>query len=422
MKKNGFLTYENGLLLILGLTFGIVFVDRNALTNLMPFVVADLKLNNTQVGLLGAALSVTWAASGYVVGMLSDRAGRRKPFLVAAVVVFSLCSFLSGLAQGFGLLIAARFILGLSEGPILPISQSLMVGATSPGRRGVNAGALQAVFPNLLGNGLAPIVLVMLAQMYNWRTAFYLAGVPGLICAAMIWMFVREQTPEDRARLAAASAVKDSGAPLSSLDLLKIRNIAVCSVISVFMVGWMVMAWVWLPLFYTKMRGIPADQMGWLMGVLGFGAVFFAFFVPWLSERFGRRPIVSLFCFIGMLVPLGALYAPNTDLWLLGAIVVIGWSASGTFALFMATIPSESVPPGYFGAAMGLIQGLGEIIGGFSSPFLSGWLADLSSLNTPMFLMIACNIVAGVTALFLKETAPAVLARRTDGIALEATA
>lgn len=421
MNKNGLLTYENGLLLILGLTFGIVFVDRNALTNLMPFVAADLKLNNTEIGLLGAALSLTWAASGYVVGVLSDRAGRRKPFLIAAVVVFSLCSFLSGVAQGFAVLIAARFVLGLSEGPILPISQSLMVGATSPGRRGVNAGALQAVFPNLLGNGLAPIVLVLLAQMYGWRAAFYLAGVPGLICAALIWLFAKEQTPEDRARLAAESAVKDTGRPLSSLDLLKIRNIAVCSVISVFMVGWMVMAWVWLPLFYTKMRGIAPEPMGWLMGVLGFGAVFFAFFVPWLSERLGRRPIVSLFCFAGMLVPLGALYAPS-DLWVLGAIVVVGWSASGTFALFMATVPSESVPPGYFGAAMGLIQGLGEVIGGFSSPFLSGWLADQSSLVTPMLLMVACNVVAGIAALFLKETAPAVLARRPAGIAVEATA
>ena len=421
MKKNGLFTYENSLLLILGLTFGIVFVDRNALTNLMPFVVADLKLNNTEVGLLGAALSLTWSLSGYVVGLLSDRAGRRKPFLIASVVVFSLCSFLSGIAQGFAVLIAARFILGLSEGPILPISQSLMVGATSPGRRGVNAGALQAVFPNLLGNGLAPIVLVLLAQIYGWRSAFYLAGVPGLVCAGLIWAFVKEQTPEDRARLAAASAIKDTGAPMSSLNLLKIRNIAVCSVISVFMVAWMVMAWVWLPLFYTKMRGIDPNQMGLLMGVLGFGAVFFAFFVPWLSEKFGRRPIISLFCFIGMLVPLGALYAP-TDLWVLGAVVVLGWSASGTFALFMATVPSESVPPGYFGAAMGLIQGLGEIIGGFGSPFLSGWLADQSSLQTPMFLMVGCNIVAGVVALFLKETAPEVVARRAGAIAMAAAA
>jgi cyanate permease len=71
---------------------------------------------------------------------------------------------------------------------------------------------------------------------------------------------------------------------------------------------------------------------------------------------------------------------------------------------------------------MGLIQGLGEIIGGFGSPFLSGWLADQSSLVTPMFLMIGCNVVAGVAALFLTETAPAVVARRTNGIALEAAA
>src|SRR3954465_13828718 len=101
MKKNGFLTYENGLLLILGLTFGIVFVDRNALTNLMPFVAADLKLNNTQIGLLGAALSLTWAASGYIVGMISDRTGKRKPFLIISVLIFSVCSFVSGLSSSF---------------------------------------------------------------------------------------------------------------------------------------------------------------------------------------------------------------------------------------------------------------------------------------------------------------------------------
>jgi MFS family permease len=224
MKKNGFLTYENGLLLILGLTYGIVFVDRNALTNLMPFVAADLKLNNTQIGLLGAALSLTWAASGYIVGVLSDKAGKRKPFLVAAVVVFSLCSFLSGLAQGFAVLIAARFILGLSEGPLLPLSQSLMVGATSPGRRGVNAGALQAVFPNLLGNGLAPIVLVLLAQMYNWRTAFYLAGVPGLICAAMIWMSGLAQAASEPQAAGQISPSSRELAPIAAGSTVRKRN------------------------------------------------------------------------------------------------------------------------------------------------------------------------------------------------------
>jgi MFS family permease len=421
MKKNGIFTYENGLLVMLGLTFGIVFVDRNALTNLMPFVAADLKLNNTQIGLLGAALSLTWAISGYVIGLISDKTGKRKPFLIVSVLVFSLCSFVSGLAHSFLVLVAARFMMGLAEGPVFPMSQSLMVAATSPGRRGVNNGALQAVFPNLLGNGLAPIVLVMLAEMYDWRTAFYLAGIPGLICAALIWKFAKEPTEADRLRLEAESVVKDSGAPMSSLDLLKVRNIAICSAISIFMVAWMVMAWVWLPVYYTKVRAIAPSEMGLLMGILGFGAVFFAFFVPWLSERFGRRPIISLFCFLAVLVPLGALYAP-TQGGVLAAFVVLGWSASGTFALFMATVPSETVPPRYFGSALGVVQGLGEVIGGFGSPFLSGWLADQTSLDTTMWLMVGCACVAGVLALCLEETAPAVVARQAGAMGLRAAA
>ena len=421
MKRGGIFTYENGLLIILGLTFGIVFVDRNALTNLMPFVAADLKLNGTEIGLLGAALSLTWAASGYIVGLISDRTGKRKPFLIISVLIFSVCSFISGIAANFLILVAARFLMGLAEGPIFPLSQSLMIPATSPGRRGINNGALQAVFPNLLGNGLAPIVLVWLAQVYGWRDAFYLAGIPGLICAALIWKFAKDSTPEERARLEAESAIKHDGAALSSLDLLKIRNIAVCSGISIFMVGWMVMAWVWLPIYYTKVRAIAPAQMGLLMGILGFGAVFFAFFVPWLSEKFGRRPIISLFCFAAVLVPLGALYAPASGA-MLPALVVLGWSASGTFALFMATVPSETVPPRYFGSALGVVQGLGEVIGGFCSPFLSGWLADQSTLDTPMYLMIGCAVVAGVLALCLKETAPAVVSRQADAIALRAAA
>ena len=53
MPKKGFWTYENGLVLILGLSFGFAFFDRNAVSYLSPYIVEDLKINNTQVGMLG---------------------------------------------------------------------------------------------------------------------------------------------------------------------------------------------------------------------------------------------------------------------------------------------------------------------------------------------------------------------------------
>ncbi len=110
MSQKGFWTYENKLLLILALSFGFAFFDRNAVSYLAPFIVGDLGINNTQVGLLGSVLALSWALSGLVIGRWSDAAGVRKPFLVAILLVFSACSILSGLATSFYMPLAARRI------------------------------------------------------------------------------------------------------------------------------------------------------------------------------------------------------------------------------------------------------------------------------------------------------------------------
>src|SRR5262245_1153245 len=90
--KNIVFTYENGLLLLLGFTFGIVFFERNAIGPLASYVIKDLGLTQAQIGLLGSGLSLAWAIAAYAIGAWSDRTGLRKPFLLVSVVVFSLCS------------------------------------------------------------------------------------------------------------------------------------------------------------------------------------------------------------------------------------------------------------------------------------------------------------------------------------------
>jgi MFS family permease len=154
-----FWTYENGLLLLLAVSFGFAFFDRNAVNYLAPFIVRELGLTNTQVGLLGSVLSLSWALSGYAIGRWSDAAGVRKPFLVVILLTFSACSLLSGLAPSFSLLLAARLVMGIAEGPMLPICLAIMAAESSPARRGLNVGIVQSVFASLLGAAVAPIVL-----------------------------------------------------------------------------------------------------------------------------------------------------------------------------------------------------------------------------------------------------------------------
>src|SRR5262252_3142926 len=169
--KSKVFTYENGLLLLLGFTFGIVFFERNAIGPLAAYIIKDLGLNQAEIGLL--------------------------------------CSALSGVAATFVMLLLARVVMGFAEGPFLPICFSIMNVESSPKRRGVNAGLMQNFFASLLGTTVAPLVLPWLADHYGWRTAFYLSAVPGLICAVLIWLFVRE--PKPAAEETAAAVVEKPG-------------------------------------------------------------------------------------------------------------------------------------------------------------------------------------------------------------------
>jgi MFS family permease len=398
--------YETRLIWVLTITFGFVFFDRNAASFLMPFIANDLHFNNSQVGLVASALSFTWAVGAFAGGAYSDRTGNRKTFLLVTVVAFSLCSFASGLAASFVTLFSTRLLMGLAEGPILPIAQSLVAIESTAAKRGNNMGVMQNFGSNLLGSFAAPLVLVAVATTYSWRWAFYLAGVPGLIMALLIAKYVRQPA----AAMTPANPAAETPAPLAEpsmgyREMMQHKNMWLCMLVAIFMVAWMVLGWAFLPLFYTKVRQISNSQMSVLMSVLGLSAAFFSFVVPALSDRFGRRPVIVIFNFIGLLVPLAALYFQGSRFWL-GTLIFIGWSASGTFPLFMGTVPSETIPARYVATSLGIVVGLGEILGGVSAPAIAGRAADHYGLQAPLVIMVICAIVGTVLALFLRETAP----------------
>ena len=399
-NKSKVFTYENGLLLLLGFTFGIVFFERNAIGPLASYIINDLGLNQAQIGMLGSGLSLAWAIAAYVIGAWSDRTGLRKPFLLVSVVVFSLCSALSGVAATFMMLLLARVIMGFAEGPFLPICFSIMNVVSSPKRRGVNAGLMQNFFASLLGTSVAPLVLPWLADTYDWRTAFYLSAIPGLICAVLIWLFVKEPPKPSAQEAATAPAVKPG-----MFEMLRQRNILVCCGISVFMVSWYLVGIIFLPVFFTVMKGMPPDVAGQVVAPMGIATMICGFVVPFISDRIGRKPAMIIFTFIGLVTPIAALHFSGPQ-WMLSVLLLIGWSASGSFAVFMGVIPSETVPRTLAASSMGLVVGAGEIVGGVLSPTISGWIADRTSLVAHMEVMMVCALCGGLLSLFLRETAP----------------
>jgi len=400
LSQKVFWKYENGLLLLLGLSFGFAFFDRNAVNYLAPFIVKDLGLSNTQVGMLGSALALSWAISAFVVGRWSDAAGVRKPFLVSILLVFSACSVLSGLAASFPVLLASRLLMGIAEGPFMPICVALLAAESSPKRRGLNIGIVQSLFSSLLGAALAPLILVRLAEMFNWRVAFFLSGIPGLLCALAILRWVREPKP---APVLDKQTPGDGGSAISFV--LKNRNIRLCCLIACLMVSWLMLHQNFLPLFLTTVRQLSEQQMGNVMSATGFCAAIVGFIGAGISDRFGRKPVIIGTCLISLLTPLAGLYF-HGSIAMLTVLMFVGWIGTAAFALFLAVIPGETLPARYTATAMGLVTCVGEVVGGSCAPVIAGKAADMTTLAAPLAIAAGCALGGTILALFLKETAP----------------
>jgi predicted MFS family arabinose efflux permease len=399
--------YQIVMVALLSFNFGILFFDRNALNFLMPFVVPELHLSNTQVGLTASALSFTWAIAGFLLGAASDRSGRRKVYLVTATCAFSVCSCVSGLATTFFVLLASRLLMGVAEGGVLPISQSMTAASVSAERRGLAMGVMQNFGSNLFGSFVAPVVLVAFATAFGWHRAFFIAGVPGLLSAFLLWWFIREPVAVAPGPAATASAAH----PRAGMgEIFAHRNMILCAIIAVLLVAYLVVCWAFMPLFLTQVRGFSPGKMGWLMGTLGISSALGSFVVPGLSDWVGRKPVMVLVPLLGAILPLGALYYSGSA-WVLAAIFFFGWALNGVFPLFMGTIPSETVNPRHVATALGVVMGTGEVLGGALSPAIAGWAADIAGLAAPLWIMFCLCILAGLLALGLEETAPRKLSR-----------
>ena len=396
MKIN---TYENRLLLILFLCFGFVFFDRLALSFLFPFVAKDLGLNNSHLGMLSSVLALAWALSGMTLGHIADRKDSKKYILVLSVLAFTVCSALSGMVTSFIGLLMFRALMGIAEGPVLPISQSLIADASNPKRRGLNMGLVNASAPGLIGAIIAPPVLIWLATDYGWRTAFYATIIPGLLIAALIMLFVKNKHVHE--------SIAHEHLHVSKGDiktLLKNRNILLCVLISCFYISWFITLISFTPTFLMQARGFSPETMGGIMGSLGFAWMIWGFVISALSDRFGRKPMMILFTLIATACPMVLLYA-DADSML--PLVFLTYTGLGCFTLFMATIPAETVSPSQVATALGLIMGVGELFGGFVTPTIAGFMADAYGLNVVMWIASAGSLVAMLLSFFLKETAPA---------------
>jgi MFS transporter, ACS family, hexuronate transporter len=391
--------YQAMLVGLLGLNVGFVFLDRNAFGLLAPMIQPEFGLSNTQVGMINGILAVTWALSSFGLSRAADITGRSKLLLVGATVIFSMASISSGLATGLASLMAARALMGLAEGGLPPLSTHIVSSEVAPERRGLAIGMLSTIGLQAIPL-LGPLLIVGIGTVYGWRHAFWIAGIPGLVMAALIWALVRNP-PHQRTDDAPGGGV---------IPLLKTRNIRFTMMLATLNMTVYIGLVGFLPLYLVNVLGLGNAMMGIVVTAQAAMMVLYGFLGPTLSDRFGRRPAIFgsfLLAILGLLI----LANSNGSLPMVFVGSILAGGSAGSAILIMVVIPGESAPAHLKATAMGFNAAVGEMLGAGAMPVLIGWAADRFGLGILPWILIC---VAGITCLVtlgLRETAPRLVAR-----------
>jgi MFS family permease len=408
-NKRSFWSYENGLVLMMFLVFGLVFFERLNILYLFPYMAPDLGLSNTQIGMVVGVLGIAWGVSTMVFSSISDFIGSKKGMLIVFIMLFAAATFLGGLVGSLGTLLLVRAFMGAVEGPVIPLIHSIVLAESTPKRRGFNMGFIQSS-SNLFGSALAPVIAIGLAVSLSWRDAFFVTAIPAFIMGLILMKFLRK--PVIRPEGMQEESLKPTRKQY--FEIFRRRNIWLGSVIAICNLLFLLGISTFLPNILINLSGFSDGISGLLLGLMGFMIFLSQAIAPAISDRIGRKPTLIAFSFVAIFLPV-AIYLFHDNLTLLFISILILALGNGYQPLIVAVIPGESVPRVFAASAIAALLLAAELIGGTLGPVLSGILADKFGLLAAMWIPIAAGVVAFLCSFGIQETAPSKTARLPAG-------
>jgi MFS family permease len=168
------------------------FLDRQLMSVLTSYIKEDLKLSDSEIGLMtGLLFALFYTLLGVAAGWLADKT-KRINILAAGAFVWSLFTLLCGQARSFPVMATARMGVGVGEACGAPPSYSIVSDYFPAEKRGLALAlfSLGVPFGMALGAYLGPTI----AEAYGWRMAFTSIGAVGMVASILLFLFVKEPT------------------------------------------------------------------------------------------------------------------------------------------------------------------------------------------------------------------------------------
>lgn len=272
--------YRAWVLTALVIVYTFNFIDRQILSILLQPIKADLALSDTAMGFLtGFAFAIFYATLGIPIAMLADRWNRRS-IISISLGLWSLMTALSGFAQNFLHLALARIGVGIGEAGGSPPAYSLISDYFRAEQRATALAIYSMGLP--FGILLGFLIGGWINDLFSWRAAFFVVGLPGLLFAFLLRFTVRE--PLRQGATAAAPALGQVIRFIWSQGTL--RHVCLGTMLIAFAnYGFLT----WTPAFLIRSHGLSVSSVGTAMAlIVGSCGALGMLLAGWGADRLSR--------------------------------------------------------------------------------------------------------------------------------------
>jgi DHA2 family multidrug resistance protein len=385
----------------------------------IPTIAGDLGVSVNQGTWVITSFAVSNGISVPLTGWLVQRFGVVKMF-VGAVLLFTLCSFLCGIAWNLESLVIFRVLQGAASGPLIPGSQALLMIIFGRQKQATALAiwSMTALVAPITG----PILGGFISDNFSWEWIFLINVPVGLACAFVAWALMRDrETPTMKLPIdvigfgllvvwvGVFQIMLDTGKdadwfsspwitiaaiasvivfiawiiwetyekhPIVDLSLFRLRNftlgtVALCLGYAIFFANTLL-----LPLWLQTQMGYPALWAGVIAAPTGLVAIVLTPFVAKALTRIDVRWIATYaLSFFALSFIMRSWYTPDGDFeQFLIPLLIQGFGMSGFF-ISLTTIAMDGVPPHQYAAAAGL-SNFARIVGGSFSASLATTIWD----------------------------------------------
>ena len=402
---------RNVTLLALALATFMQVLDTTIANVSIPTIAGNLGVSNDQGTWIITSFAVANGVSVPLTGWLMQRYGVVRTF-VLSILLFTVASFLCGIAWSLPSLIMFRVLQGAVSGPMIPGSQALLLSLFPPDKKG-SALAIWSM-TTLVAPICGPILGGYISDNYSWSWIFLINVPVGIFCAVVCWQaLAARETPTrklaiDRVGLVllfiwvgALQIMLDKGKDLDWFESTPILILSIVTAVSLF--GWLI--WeigekhpivdlslfksrsftlgtlalclgyavffgnvVLLPLWLQTQLGYTATWAGLVAAPSGMTAVLISPFVGKYVNRVDARWLAcASFVFFAISYFMRAGYTADASFWVLVVPLLVQGLAMGMFFVAMVTISLDRLPPDRVPAASGLSNFLRITAGSFAT-------------------------------------------------------